>query len=449
MKNKVVLAIVCLVTILFGWKVYYMRTSPQPQNINLPMPTLTLNADPHKMEDQYSMFLVGQIHRSLFRYTSDGSIINDLVASSFFDDETHTLHLKIKESTFSDLSRITNIHVIASLKRLFLLHASIAADLNYLNGYDEALAGNIQALDINPGPSDLDIILGLKYRTDLVFKHLALPDLAILKLLNPTDSLPPTDLVSGTYKITAWTTREILLSAWRENMNGRQPAEVRLLAIKPAGIFAAAKAGIIDSTELFSLNDESRKTLIEDGWKEVVSNQSYENFLLLNPNLLNKQLRETILNYIYSADFQSFLIKHSLEPAYGLIPNNLPGAIKQKQETNQNEFKIHGTSKLKISFLETNSQHQLILGKLKSALSKIGVEIIEEALDIDSFYKLLFSKKAAAILAGKSLDYPDGYANLSYFRTDIENNFLFMENSTQNSIVILESTSISLYRRKS
>lgn len=100
MKNKVVLAIVCLVTILFGWKVYNISTSPQPQNINLPMPTLTLNADPHKMEDQYSMFLVGQIHRSLFRYTSDGSIINDLVASSFFDDETHTLHLKIKSLRF-------------------------------------------------------------------------------------------------------------------------------------------------------------------------------------------------------------------------------------------------------------------------------------------------------------------------------------------------------------
>ncbi|NJL24358.1 MAG: hypothetical protein HC902_03740 [Calothrix sp. SM1_5_4] len=66
----------------------------------------------------------------------------------------------------------------------------------------------------------------------------------------------------------------------------------------------------------------------------------------------------------------------------------------------------------------------------KAKLSAVGINVVIESLDFDKYYEVLLSKRGELIIAGKGIDYPDGLANLTYFRTDIQNNFLFMEDAS-------------------
>ncbi|NJM10175.1 MAG: hypothetical protein HC883_04720 [Bdellovibrionaceae bacterium] len=100
---KVVVGVVAaLCSLLLLPKVNMFSFQEDP--ITLAVPTLKFEFDPHRMEDIQSMFLNQQLHRSLFRFSSDGTVRIDLVQNAEFSDDRRTLRLKSKQGNGSPMA---------------------------------------------------------------------------------------------------------------------------------------------------------------------------------------------------------------------------------------------------------------------------------------------------------------------------------------------------------
>lgn len=393
----------------------------QLEELRIPLPSVKLETDPHIMEDINSMFLVQQIHRSLFRFSSDGTIQPDLAEQIEFSNDGRIMRIWIKAGqTFSDGSPITATHVVKSLRRPFQVGAGIAADLAYLEGARTALEHkNGELLGINErGP--LEISISMLRPVDLLPTHLALPDLSILKI--GPDGKWDSSATSGFYTISERSERGIYLTP-----RSADAPKVRILPLSTDKAFKAALNGEVDTVEQYSFSSDELDQLIQAGWRTTVHSLSYENFLLLNPIHLNRKVRELISAVINSADLVTAL-GDGMQPAHGLIPPNLLGALTEPYPRPQpTEMDIMTT--IKIHFNINNRLHQKAAHWISNQLAEYGIEAMPTPLEHDDFYEHLLKRKSTAIIAGKGLDYPDGLANLTYFRTDVANHFLFMENS--------------------
>src|SRR5579872_5913535 len=133
-------------------------TKDQKSNVRalrIHFPVVNLVLDPQKMEDAYSMAIVGQIHRGLFRYNTAGEVLNDL-AESWSEAPDHlSYRIKLKPAKFSDGSPITSLHVQMSFARMFRLGASMAGDIDYIAGAAEFKKTlNISDFGVRPVSSD-------------------------------------------------------------------------------------------------------------------------------------------------------------------------------------------------------------------------------------------------------------------------------------------------------
>ncbi|NJM10174.1 MAG: hypothetical protein HC883_04715, partial [Bdellovibrionaceae bacterium] len=201
----------------------------------------------------------------------------------------------------------------------------------------------------------------------------------------------------------------------------------RLRRLNPGEAFTAALLGKVDSVEQYALSEDQIKQLKERGWHQAVHSLSYENFLLMNPRQVSRPLREAIASIVESDSLVRDLGRAELQPAYGLIPPVLAGSLKSPPAPI--DVKKMEQSSVTIQYNETNDLHAQTARWLKEKLAARGVDVLIEPLAFDMYYEVLLGKKGGMIIAGKGLDYPDGLANLAYFRTDVPNNFLFMENS--------------------
>ncbi|OFZ30342.1 MAG: hypothetical protein A2622_07965 [Bdellovibrionales bacterium RIFCSPHIGHO2_01_FULL_40_29] len=415
-------------------------------SLSIPIP-LTVTLDPHRMDDLYSMFVCGQIHSSLFTYNSSGNIENDIAESATFDSSKHILEIKIKNLLFSDGTTITADHVMNSLKRPFSKQASISADMNYIEGYELAIKGK-DSLAITVRDTKT-ILIKLKYETDFIFKHLALPDLAILKINKFNDELPSAKITSGSYFVSEFDSKRLVLEKSQNRGNESGPKTVFLPKVEIKDLKSLALSGEIDTTEFYQ-NLSFEEELMTNNWKKIVTGQTYENFLILNPSKLPRIFRENLFNLINSNIFQKFITENNFIPAFGLVPQSLPGSIYKPIKSDLNLIKSM-PQKFKLTYSKSNQSHQVIAEMLSNLLITDGHEIDLEPLELDQFYAALFAKKSSAIIAGKGLDYPDAYANLSYYVTDIASNFLFMENSDLDAEIksltrVVGSNRIDMYR---
>jgi ABC-type oligopeptide transport system substrate-binding subunit len=153
-----------------------------PSQLNIHFPPVSLNLDPHKMEDAFSMTVVLQIHRGLLRYTPSGDVAPDL-AKKWSDSTDHkTYTFKLSDAHFSDGSPVTAKNVQMSFARLFYSGAAMGADLDYIDGAAEfKKTGDIEKLGIRES-SPNEIVFHLGHPSALFLKHLAVADCAILPL---------------------------------------------------------------------------------------------------------------------------------------------------------------------------------------------------------------------------------------------------------------------------
>ncbi|NJL24359.1 MAG: hypothetical protein HC902_03745 [Calothrix sp. SM1_5_4] len=314
-SGKVVMSVATVFcTLLLLPKVNMLSFNEDP--VTLAVPTLKFELDPHRMEDIQSMFLNQQLYRSLFRFSSDGTVRGELIDRAEWSDDRKTLRLKIKEGErFSDGTPITSTEVVASLKRPFLIGSSIAADLTYFKGAASAIERkNPELLGLRTaGPHG--VVIELERPSDLISVHLALPDLAILKIRSPHDELP--SVRSGPYAIRFRDQDELLMESWDMERAGLHKA-IRLRRIGPGEAFSAAIAGKVDSIEQYALTDEQIKELKERGWHQAVHSLSYENFLLMNPRRISRPLRELIASLAESDSLVRDLGRPSFKRLTGL-----------------------------------------------------------------------------------------------------------------------------------
>jgi len=85
--------------------------------------------------------------------------------------------------------------------------------------------------------------------------------------------------------------------------------------------------GKIDSVEQYHLTAVEFEKAKSLQWKQVVHSLSYENFLLLNPKAVNRSNRLALMAAIDVPELVGSINSENLQPAYGLIPLNLPGAF--------------------------------------------------------------------------------------------------------------------------
>lgn len=417
------LSVVCGLLFIAGalTSMFDFQKEKDASPLTIALPSVNLEIDPHVMEDIQSMFLAQQIHRSLFRYSSDGTIFPDLADSVSFSPDRRQMQIRIKKNqTFADGSPLTADHVARSLRRPFVIGAGVAADLSYIVGAEEALRKKDEsplAIEVH---DPLTVSIQMTVPSDLLPTHLGLPDLSILKLAE--DGHWDQAATSGEFTIETKDDHSIAL---KSRSSGKM---IRLLKLNPEDAFAKALSGEIDSIEQYALAPNQIRKLEDIGWHTAVHSLSYENFLLMDSRRLSPEVRTLAATSLKSVDLVKAL-GHGLQPAYGLIPPNLPGALSVPYVPNRAQGTV-GREKFALHYNRNNQLHERTALYIQSLLALSGIEVTPSPLDHDDFYDHLLNKKSAAIIAGKGLDYPDGLANLTYFRTDIQNHFLFMENSS-------------------
>ena len=412
-----------------------MSNTSNKRKLVIALHGINLETDPHKVEDLNSMFLAQQIYSSLFKFSSDGTIIHDLADTiqKSTDGLTYTITLK-KGIKFSDGSLISAKHVVASLKRAFVKGAGLVAEMAYIEGYNAVLKSkDPEAVGITYF-SETEFKIVLNCQTDLLVTHLALPDLSILKIENATDNLP-VNIFSGNYKIVAKTTELISLEKTEstEYSNAHAPNIVNFVKIAQADIINAMDDSRVDSVEQYYLSTHDTEKSVKRGWQKIVHSLSHENFVFFNPKMLNREDRILLSGAINSDEVISWLGVSALKPAYGLIPMNLPGAILNPYKAIEKSSMLKSckeTTVISLLVNKNNTLHMQVSHFLQEKWAILGCKIEMQVLDQDEYYKKFFKKDYQAALAGKGLDYPDGISNLGYFRTDIENNFLPLENSS-------------------
>ncbi len=417
-----------------------MNDSSSDNKLVLALHSVNLETDPHKFEDLNSMFLAQQIYSSLFKFSSDGTIFHDLADS--FQNSSDGLSCKItlkKGLKFSDGSLISAKHVVASLKRAFVKGAGIIAEMAYIKGYEAVLQSkDPDAVDIEY-LSETALRIGLNCQTDLLVTHLALPDLSILKINSATDDLPK-GVFSGNYKIVEKSTDFISLKKIVPQTSSypKAPDTISLVKIAQVDIMKAIDDAKIDSAEQYYLTPSEIKWCQKRNWRNTVPSLSYENYVFFNPRTLMREDRILLISAINSDALIGWLGNKALEPAYGLIPINLPGSLLSPFEP----FEKPTTTKISkpenpISLLvnKNNSLHMEVSDFLQKKWGLAGCKIQIDASGQDEFYRKFFKKDYQVALAGKGLDYPDGISNLGYFRTDMPNNFLPLENSSLDNII--------------
>jgi ABC-type transport system substrate-binding protein len=396
------------------------------ENLKIAFPTKQVQLDPQKIEDLYSMLVVSQLYAKLFKYTPDGQIRSDLVErwKVSKDKKTYTFHLKAAK--FSDGSPITATHVANSLKRIFILKASLSSDLAIIRGAQAFAKSNkidelrILALD------QLTLQIETENPTSLLLYLLAVPDVGVLKINDPANEIifGPSMAFSGAYKAKSISPERIALQKWRdsdlESSNPPQEIEFNLFEkIDPDKV----ALGKITDTSSFMTFDEGKSPLENNSdWRAVASEAANDRYIIMNPNKVPENVRKWMQAKVRSEDFVKTLDDKSIVPAFGFIPTCLPGHLKKSKVENAPELKLEKSLTVKI----THGANLPYVGKFRAYLTKVWahpkLNLDFEVLPVSEYLKLIYQKEGTVIIGARGLDYPEGYSVVSYFRSDIESN---------------------------
>jgi oligopeptide transport system substrate-binding protein len=387
--------------------------------LTLPIRSLKLNLDPQLMEDIYSMTVNRQVFSGLMRYSSSLEINLDLADKYEVLDNGKRYRFTLKDSHFSDGSKITSVDILNTFKRILKTDAGIRIDLKSISMFmnpkgDESSHFGVKII------SEKVIDFNLDYADPFFLKNLASVDCSVAKLDKNLNLI--TNVYSGPYSFNSISENEALLTL-RNSDTINKPKNIRLKLIKSdIEAIEFAKKGVIDSLDNIEISDTDKKDLLKKGWKQSLSQTVRTVFLTANPENIKTEVRKIIAQKINEIDFSQSL--NYATKTYGIIPNLLPGSLSKSDFTIPNlNKKLKTTQKLKLlipDIQECILISQLLIQKLEK--SEIKLEIVK--FPLDEYFKNIKNKKYDLILRFKYLDFPDGLSFLTYFKTQTSVNTL-------------------------
>lgn len=405
------------------------QTKTEQKSLNIHFPVYKLVLDPHKIEDFYSMAVITQIYRGLLRYSAPGDVLPDIAESWNESSDLKTYRFKLKPITFSNGTPITATNVQMSFARIFFVNSSIGADIDYIEGTTKfRKTKKIEDLGIKV-ISPVVVEFKLSRPSALFLIQLAVTDCAILPLKNFDDTLEFNEkgIFSGPYKITkSIDQKSLTIEKWRSDLlDSKNPPQTVSYVVSDKSPILLAKEGVTDTLDHDKVTDTEREELLKKGWAATSTEVTGEAFVILNPKLISSDLRKYLYSVLDSKELVQYLNQKVLTPAYGLIPTGVRGELEEFQiiELKNQKFYKGPKTTIELEYEVTSEIEQKIVDFLKIKWNHPNIDI--KAVPLSKTEKLgrMFQTKSQAVVGRKSVDYPDGYSVLTYFKSNYESNY--------------------------
>jgi oligopeptide transport system substrate-binding protein len=420
---KMALILACLI---FGVMMNFVEAFAKPLRIGFPAVVPVL--DPHQIEDAYSMFVVLQIHRGLLRYLPDGSLKPDIASSWTISTDEKIFRFILADSKFSNGSSVSSENVVHSIARLFFVESAMGADMEYIEGVRKFRESKkIEDLGVR-AIDNKTIEIRLKTKTDLLLKHLAAVDCAILNITDFRQSPLNWQQIgtSGPYRLKESSDNAILIEKWRADpFESKSPPQQVLFGFSSQPIDEQALADKLDVLDRIDMKPDDVKKFEAMGWRRTVTELVMERFVIMNPTKHDLNLRNWLFDQVNPSDLVREMGFSGLTPAFGLIPNGIPGAI--LSPTN----KVSGSLPPKNAGVKLQySANDLMAEKIASYLKRVWapVKVEFEPMSRPQLLKTMFASEGSILIGSKALDYFDGYSVLTYFRSGYSGNYFHVAN---------------------
>lgn len=440
MRVSKVLALVFLGAVMVGCT---KSKNSASEGLRIHLPAVAMNLDPQKMEDAYSMAVATQLYRGLLRYNTTGDIRADL-AESWTESEDHKIYrFKIRKTTFSNGRAITAKHVQMTFARMFIVGASMAADIDYISG---ARTFKVQQDLSKFGVVPIDeqtVEFRLSEPSAIFLKQLAVADCSILPIedFRQNPEISAKGAFSGPYKLVGDITKTSLtIEKWRSDaVDSPLPPKLiyySMIAEKPVDLALAEK---IDTLDHYRIDDSEKSRLQQQGWAAVATELAGEVFLVFNPDKIPSDLRRTLYSSVDSAEIIRSLGNQSYRAAFGLIPFGLAGELNAADVAQLKSSKPEKARKnlnIELDYEGASNLEEKTAQFLKAKWAPLGVTLKLNPLSKGEKLQRLFGKKSQAIIARKAMDYPDGFSVLGYFKGKYESNYFYVDDKSVDAALL-------------
>lgn len=419
--------------------------------LRIALPTKQLQLDPQRIEDMYSMTVVNQLFVKLFRYTPDGQVRPDLVErwEVSKDKKTYTFHLK--KMTFSDGTPISAQNVVHSLKRIFFLKAALSSDLSIIKGA-RAFAKSNKLSDLKIVAQNARTLkIETEKPTSLLIYLLAVPDVGVLKIADARHTANfGADLVSsGPYKLTSLTSDKVTLVKWRASDldSDNPPLQIEFNLFDKINPDPVTLRKITDTSSFMTFDEGNSPLENSNEWRAVASEAANERFILMNPAKVPAVVRRWMLNQVNTEAFVKALDDKSIVPAFGFIPNCLPGHLKKSMNVKAYDLEIEKPITVKITHGANLPYAEKFRSYLKAVWSHPQLKLEFDVLPVSDYLKVLFQKTGEVVIGARGLDYPEGYSVVTYFRSNIDSNFFFVNNREIDKLIDQSASELDTEKR--
>lgn len=417
--------------------------TPATEELRIHLPAVAMNLDPQKMEDAYSMAVATQLYRGLLRYNTTGDIRADL-AESWTESEDHkTYRFKMRKATFSDGKPITAKNVQMTFARMFLVGASMAADIDYISGArafkTQQEIGKFGVVPID----DQTVEFRLSEPSAIFLKQLAVADCSILPIddFKQNPEISAKGAFSGPYKLVGEVTKtNLTIEKWRPDaLDSPLPPKFisySMIAEKPVELALAEK---IDTLDHYRIDDSEKAKLQKQGWAAAATELAGEVFVVFNPEKIPSDVRRALYASVDSAEIIRSLGNQSYRAAFGLIPFGLAGELSATDVEQLKSLKSAKLSKpivIEMDYEGASNLEEKTAHFLKEKWALLGVTVKLNALSKGEKLQRLFGKKSQAIIARKAMDYPDGFSVLGYFKGKYESNYFYVDDKAVDSALL-------------
>jgi len=415
----------------------------EAKEIVVPIHSYKINIDPQTMEDVTSLFINRQIHRGLMKYTSGLELTQDLVESYRILENGKRYRFILAKTHFSDGTLITSQDVVRTFRRMLKVNSAIVPDIHSIIGFDSTSKKfGVTAID------DRTVEFDLSFSDPFFLKNLAAVDCSIIKL---NSNLEMQKSTSGYYAISASST-EITLSKNPYNIEKGGPQKIRFLKVDTDDdAIVKAIEGKIDTIETYNVDPVRTEALLSKGWKSFPGQTARILFLTANPDQLSFELRKKIFT-VLSKKTHGFPKNYS--KAHGIIPSLLPGSLSLDDISElfdpPSDSKVN--QKIEISHPE-GEEFEVLSQWIASALKEHGFEVKLKVFTFENYFTFIKEKKYQLVLRTKFLDYPDGMALLTYFKSNLPINTFNIGNSKVDQMIskaqkdILTSSRVESYKK--
>lgn len=301
--------------------------------LTVPTPTLPKAQLPWKTNDVFSINLIGQIHKQLFKLDSFGSPVPDLLKDFNYDSQKLFFSFELKDMIFHNGVKLTSWHVKKSLEAAISEKMAGNSDLSCIVGYLDYLNG------INGD------IKGIKVKNFNFFAiKLNCPILSLPKLLTDLrfsiiESFNNPQVGLGPYKVIPSFKNQFLI----ESRNGNAFFKKVVFDLKKINDFKQTSNEKYQAHIFYPESSEIKdRTLRQYNLKKLPS-RSLKNYILgINPRKLNLLDRRAIAKKI---NRQSIINNCFPDQALNnnLVPTGFPGYIPVKFNINYSEKRNRNT----------------------------------------------------------------------------------------------------------